>query len=76
MGSVRTRRQQAEAAQTGHEGPLANGAAKMNGIAHAVEKRAAKEENIFLFVPNLIGIEYSRVLGIRTDEQQGTFESF
>lgn len=61
MGSVRTRRQQAEAAQPEHEGPLANGTSKMNGVAHAVEKRAAKEENIFLFVPNLIGIENSLV---------------
>jgi hypothetical protein len=34
---------------------LANGKAKMNGTVDKIDKSVEKEENIFLFIPNVIG---------------------
>lgn len=36
-------------------GTLANGHAKANGVIDKVEEQVYEEENIFLFLPNLIG---------------------
>jgi hypothetical protein len=37
-------------------GGLANGHAKMNGAVKKIESETPKQENIFLFIPNIIGM--------------------
>ncbi|KAF7509795.1 hypothetical protein GJ744_007490 [Endocarpon pusillum] len=39
---------------------MANGKPKMNGTVGKIDERIEKEENIFLFIPNVIG--YSRII--------------
>lgn len=54
MSGVRTRKQKTEAVQRSGEDRMANGHAGMDG---ALKQGAGNEpqENIFLFIPNLIG---------------------
>ena len=42
---------------------LANGQAKLNGTIEKVEKTIYKQENIFVFIPNIIGKEPSLHIG-------------
>ena len=60
MGGVQTRKQKImEAGSTGNGDILANGHAKPNGTIARAEKQTYKQENIFVFIPNLIGrIQY------------------
>jgi hypothetical protein len=54
MGGVQTRKQKMmETESTTNGDILANGHAKPNGTA--AEKTIYKQENIFVFIPNLIG---------------------
>jgi len=55
MSGVQTRKQKMEAESTGNGDILANGHAKLNGTIARAEKTIYKQENIFVFIPNLIG---------------------
>ena len=56
MSAVRTRKQKMMQTDSATDGDiLANGSAKSNGTIGKVKKGAYKQENIFLFIPNLIG---------------------
>ena len=56
MSGVQTRKQKMmEAESTANGDILANGHAKLNGTIARAEKTIYKQENIFVFIPNLIG---------------------
>ena len=55
MSDRQTRRQKVELEQNSNGHALANGHAKMNGAIEQVEMKLQKQENIFLFIPNIIG---------------------
>jgi hypothetical protein len=56
MGGVQTRKQKMKEAESTADGDiLANGHAKPNGTIARAEKQIYKQENIFVFIPNLIG---------------------
>lgn len=56
MSGVQTRKQKMMGAESTVNGDiLTNGHAKLNGTIARVEKTIYKQENIFVFVPNLIG---------------------
>jgi hypothetical protein len=56
MGGVQTRKQKVmEAESTTNGDILSNGHTKPNGTIAKVEKTIYKQENIFVFIPNLIG---------------------
>ena len=56
MSSVQTRKQKMmEAESTANSDILTNGHAKLNGTIAKAEKTTYKQENIFVFIPNLIG---------------------
>jgi hypothetical protein len=56
MSSVQTRKQKMMGQDPAASGEiLANGYAKLNGTIKKVEKEMYKQENIFIFVPNIIG---------------------
>ena len=55
MSGVQTRRQKMETELQPNGNALANGQAKMNGTVEKVHKQVYKQENIFLFIPNIIG---------------------
>jgi hypothetical protein len=56
MSGVQTRKQKKMEAEPISVGPiLANGHAKLNGTIEKVEKEVYKQENIFIFIPNIIG---------------------
>ncbi|KAL9617581.1 MAG: hypothetical protein Q9160_007651 [Pyrenula sp. 1 TL-2023] len=59
MSGVRTRRQRMESEEKEPDEIVANGSAKMNGTLKKMESVIEPTENIFLFIPNLIG--YSRI---------------
>jgi len=54
MSGVRTRKQKTEAVETAGSGSLTNGHGGMNGSIKR-EATSEQQENIFLFIPNLIG---------------------
>ena len=56
MSGVQTRKQKMMEAESSANGDiLANGHAKLNGTITRAEKTTYKQENIFVFIPNLIG---------------------
>jgi hypothetical protein len=56
MSGVQTRKQKMMGAESTANGDiLTNGHAKLNGTIARVEKTIYKQENIFVFIPNLIG---------------------
>jgi hypothetical protein len=56
MSGIQTRKQKMmEAESTANGDILANGHAKLNGTITRAEKTTYKQENIFVFIPNLIG---------------------
>lgn len=56
MSGVKTRSQGTDKSEGSANGQaLANGAAKMNGVAAKVDEKIGETENIFLFIPNIIG---------------------
>jgi hypothetical protein len=56
MSGVQTRKQKMMEADPTASGDIrANGHAKLNGTIEKVEKTTYKQENIFLFIPNIIG---------------------
>ena len=46
-------------------GSLANGRLKANGPIKKIEEIIYEEENIFLFIPNLIGMNMPQAAGMR-----------
>ncbi|KKY14901.1 putative cdp-diacylglycerol-inositol 3-phosphatidyltransferase pis [Phaeomoniella chlamydospora] len=60
MSGVQTRGQLKDAPNDTNGQALANGAAKMNGALKEADAKIEKTENIFLFIPNIIG--YGRVV--------------
>ncbi|KAL9106801.1 MAG: hypothetical protein Q9227_008223 [Pyrenula ochraceoflavens] len=60
MSSVRTRRQRMGEPEEVDSNTNADGSPKMNGTLKELEGKVQQSENIFLFVPNLIG--YSRIV--------------
>ena len=56
MSGVQTRKQKVMGAESTANGDnLSNGHAKPNGTIAKVGKTIYKQENIFVFIPNLIG---------------------
>lgn len=45
---------------------LANGRAKLNGTVNKVDKAIYKQENIFVFIPNIIGEHSLHALALPT----------
>jgi hypothetical protein len=56
MSNVQTRKQKMMGADPAASGEiLANSHAKLNGTIEKVKNEIYKQENIFIFVPNIIG---------------------
>jgi hypothetical protein len=56
MSGVQTRKQKmVEVEPIANSPTLPNGHAKLNGTIEKAEKEVYKQENIFIFIPNIIG---------------------
>ena len=66
MTHFQVTRQQMAVGNSGMQDLLANGHAKVNGTVAKLGKGDQKQENIFLFIPNIIGGFFTVLTGGRS----------